>query len=95
MVPEPRHHCNAFLGAPPRKLEEDNGSHPVALIILNLNCSRELLKALWEVAQIRICADGGANRLFDIMGNSRADYIPAYVKGDLDSLREEVKLFYL
>ncbi|CAA6654282.1 unnamed protein product [Spirodela intermedia] len=54
-------------------------------------------------AQLRICADGGANRLHDEMPamfphespfSVRKRYKPDVIKGDMDSIREEVKEFY-
>ena len=42
-----------------------------------------------------VCADGGANRLFDTLSPQlRASYLPQYIVGDLDSLREETAMFY-
>ena len=55
------------------------------------------------VAQAVICADGGANRLYDelpsmVPGEDAAElrkrYRPAAIKGDLDSLRPEIRHFY-
>ena len=45
---------------------------------------------LWEVSNERICADGGANRLY----NYSKDYIPNRIRGDLDSLDPMVKKYY-
>ncbi|KAF8980350.1 hypothetical protein BGZ46_004314, partial [Entomortierella lignicola] len=43
-----------------------------------------------------LCADGGANRLYDLLktDEERIKYLPNYIRGDLDSLREPVKQFY-
>lgn len=60
------------------------------------------------VASYKICADGGANRLHDAMLNVGAGvgvggkegkdfrdlYLPDLIKGDLDSLRGEVRSWY-
>lgn len=54
-------------------------------------------------ATLRICADGGANRLYDEIPRMtpnedprviRERYMPHLITGDLDSLREDVKEFY-
>jgi hypothetical protein len=44
---------------------------------------------------LKICADGGANRLFyNFNEEERSKYIPNYIAGDLDSLNPDVKSFY-
>ena len=50
---------------------------------------------LWSGAALRIAADGGANRVYDRkaeLGSLLPS--PHYVKGDLDSIRPEVELYY-
>lgn len=37
-----------------------------ALIIVNQPIRRDLLDRAWQAVDIRLCADGGANRLFDV-----------------------------
>jgi len=80
----------------------------IALIILNQPFSKPLLSRLWHASDWRCCADGGANRLHDLLsgaddrptsqialGGSGADqYLPDLVKGDLDSLRADVRQYY-
>ncbi|KAF9350135.1 hypothetical protein BGX26_011640 [Mortierella sp. AD094] len=75
-----------------------------ALIILNQpiliqrhlfeNCSTEYFGHL---ATYRFCADGGANRLYDLLktDEERVKYLPDYIRGDLDSLRDPVKDYYI
>lgn len=58
------------------------------------------------IASYKICADGGANRLYDAMLNAGIEggkgkgkdlrdlYLPDLIKGDLDSLREDVRSWY-
>lgn len=73
-----------------------------ALIILNQRLPR-LTPLLWSHAQLRVCADGGANRLFDELPQFfpqddalavRKKYKPDAIKGDMDSVRDEVVDFY-
>jgi thiamine pyrophosphokinase len=45
------------------------------------------------MSSFRVCADGGANRLFDATGGGN-DYIPDLIRGDLDSLRPTVQEHY-
>ena len=53
-------------------------------------------KRMWHHCEFKICADGGANRLYDgLVASGEVDkYIPDMIKGDLDSLRADVKAFY-
>lgn len=78
---------------------------PLALVILNAQGdgeSKSLLRHLWKRAALRVCADGGANRLHDSFGGAgvvdpsaeRARFVPDIIVGDLDSLRPEVARFY-
>ncbi|KAH9037870.1 thiamine pyrophosphokinase [Lactarius pseudohatsudake] len=88
----------------------------VALIVLNQPFSKPLLHRLWHASNWRCCADGGANRLHDLLNGAddrptsyvarllgwfiqsrrtEADeYLPDLLKGDLDSVRDDVKQFY-
>ena len=65
-----------------------------ALVVLNTDCVGPLLRRFWDQAHLRVCADGGANRLYDAALANEAEaasgWVPHYVKGDLDSLRPEV-----
>ncbi|KAF8557455.1 thiamine pyrophosphokinase Thi80 [Imleria badia] len=71
-----------------------------ALIILNQPFSLPLLDTVWNACSWRCCADGGANRLYDLLGEAgntellRNLYTPDLIKGDLDSLREDVREYY-
>ncbi|KAK9067687.1 hypothetical protein SSX86_011798 [Deinandra increscens subsp. villosa] len=96
----PMTHSSSFLLPP-----TINGSPPMtyALIILNQRLPR-FSPLLWEHARIRLCADGGANRLFDNMPELfplerdvsviRERYKPDVIKGDMDSIRPDVLDFY-
>ncbi|CAM9452148.1 unnamed protein product [Choristocarpus tenellus] len=71
---------------------------PLALVVLNTERdreSREILRHLWSQASLRLCADGGANRLYDSLEEAdRTSFVPDVIVGDLDSLRPEVCSFY-
>lgn len=64
------------------------------LVILNNYLGYEknnlFFEYLWKSSDYKICADGGANRLFDVS----KDLIPNVICGDLDSLKSEVRGFY-
>ncbi|CAG8482940.1 12148_t:CDS:2 [Funneliformis mosseae] len=65
---------------------------PYSIIILNQPIlRRNIFKTLWENADIKICADGGANHVYDAF---KDEYIPNYIRGDLDSLRDDVRSYY-
>ncbi|KAL8252931.1 hypothetical protein R6Q59_036624 [Mikania micrantha] len=100
----PMTHRSTFL-LPPTVSIDCNGSVPVtyALIILNQRLLR-FSPLLWDHVKIRVCADGGANRLFDDMpelcplendvSGIRERYKPDVIKGDMDSIRPDVLNYY-
>ncbi len=56
-----------------------------------------------HTAQVRIVADGGANRLYDALSSgsmqqdrvlSLSDFEPDIIRGDLDSIRPDVLEYY-
>ncbi|KAF8841821.1 thiamine pyrophosphokinase [Paxillus ammoniavirescens] len=73
-----------------------------ALIILNQPFPLPLLETVWKTCSWRCCADGGGNRLHDLLGDALTEngqqlrdlYMPDLIKGDLDSLRQDVRDFY-
>lgn len=79
-------------------------SSEVALIILNSPFDDlEYFKRLYDHASYCICADGGANRLYDMLckhypssdgTRSLQHALPNAIHGDLDSLRDEVRREY-
>lgn len=74
-----------------------------ALVILNQPIAdRDLLHRLWISSSYRICVDGGANRLHDLLGplggpddDQRHNYLPDAIHGDLDSLTPPVSDYYI
>ncbi|CAK9785625.1 hypothetical protein CC85DRAFT_272444 [Cutaneotrichosporon oleaginosum] len=67
-----------------------------AMIILNQPITRrDTLMRVWFASTLRYCADGGANRLYDALdAEERERMLPTMIKGDLDSIRPDVKAFY-
>ncbi|EDR08454.1 thiamine pyrophosphokinase Thi80 [Laccaria bicolor S238N-H82] len=67
-----------------------------ALIILNQPFSAALFHRVWLSCEWRCCADGGANRLYDLFEGDelRSHYLPHLIKGDLDSIRPDVQEYY-
>ncbi|KAI0497880.1 hypothetical protein KFK09_021118 [Dendrobium nobile] len=95
-------HASTFLLPSSSEATDDLPSSVHALIILNQRLPG-FAPLLWERAKLRVCADGGANRLFDGMpeffldddpGEVRRRYKPDLVIGDMDSIRAEVKDYY-
>lgn len=94
-------HSSTFLLPP--TIPTDAASSPTyALVILNQNLPR-FTPLLWKHARFRLCADGGANRLFDdlpqlLAGEDAVDvrrrYTPDVIKGDMDSVRADVLDYY-
>ncbi|XP_037413848.1 thiamine pyrophosphokinase 3-like isoform X3 [Triticum dicoccoides] len=93
-------HSSAFLL--PSSATPAASADAYAVVVLNQRLPR-FAPLLWDRAQVRVCADGGANRVFDGMpellpGHARDDvrsrYKPDVIKGDMDSVRPEVKEYY-
>ena len=76
-------------------LGKDSRKKNVAVILLNSKFSNisnnERFGMLWNKAGLRICADGGANALFD---EDEKRIVPDVIKGDMDSAREEVLKYF-
>lgn len=47
--------------------------HNILLILNQPISSLKILKQLWDIAAYRICADGGANRLYDSFATAGVD----------------------
>lgn len=93
-------HESGFLRA------EIEGEQGHALVLLNSPLPTVSL-ALWRRAAVVVCADGGANWVYDdlpALAVASGDYdgeaaarealLPRYLIGDLDSVRPEVRAFY-
>lgn len=96
------HHCSDFLQMHLTKQQEEEDINTYALVILNHDLPLMTI-FLWHKACCRICADGGANQIYDWIPTLfpqedpikvRERYKPDVIKGDLDSIRPEVKEFY-
>ncbi|CAL5194460.1 unnamed protein product [Lathyrus oleraceus] len=97
-------HSSTFLLQPenPDAASSSSVSLTYALIVLNQPLPK-FTPLLWSHAHIRVCADGGANRLYDEMpllfpledpSHIRSRYTPDAIKGDMDSIKTEVLDFY-
>ncbi|WWC64731.1 uncharacterized protein I303_107342 [Kwoniella dejecticola CBS 10117] len=58
------------------ELLRGESSKPYSLIIVNQPIRQDLLARAWRAASKRLCADGGANRLFDTDVDKRVTLIP-------------------
>ena len=64
-----------------------------ALVILNSPIRTPpspLFQELWDTSTVRVCADGGANRLY----KANPELIPNLIRGDLDSVHPHVQSYY-
>jgi len=79
------HHDSPFL--------DTSAAVETVLVILNSPIEKPpslSFQTLWKSSLFRVCADGGANRLYDASNK----LIPDAIRGDLDSLRQDVRDYY-
>nr|XP_019710415.1 thiamine pyrophosphokinase 1 isoform X2 [Elaeis guineensis] len=95
-------HASTFLLPSSSPPTGDGPALTYALVVLNQRLPR-FAPLLWSRAQLRVCADGGANRIYDGLPelfpdqdplDVRLRYKPDVIKGDMDSIRDDVKEFY-
>jgi thiamine pyrophosphokinase len=93
-------HSSAFLL--PSIPADKTSAAGYAIVVLNQSLPR-FTPLLWEHAKLRLCADGGANRIYDELPLFFPDedalvirnrYKPDVIKGDMDSIRRDVLEFY-
>ena len=99
---KPMKHCNQFLK--PYHQHQNHGNHGndhgtdmiSCLIMLNSSgMTARLVEPIWREFSMHVCADGGANRLFDTSSEQQREVLrPSAIVGDLDSLRYDVRSFY-
>ena len=74
-----------------------SGDENFALVLVNYKLQMPLLERLWSNATVRVCADGAINRLYRLFGDdeeARVKFIPEYIRGDLDSVEDDVRSYY-
>ncbi|KAG2230062.1 hypothetical protein INT48_005390 [Thamnidium elegans] len=83
---------------PSNILARDGKTKKFCLIILNQPITHvDSFNRLWDNASFRFVADGGSNRIYDAFKHDQrilARYIPDEIRGDLDSIRPEVRSYY-
>lgn len=88
---QPYHSVRPFAYLESRDIQPQS-----AFVILNQRIDDAIFESIWTRLPLRICADGGANRLFhhfqsDIL---RKRYVPQIIVGDLDSVTHDVLEYY-
>jgi len=67
----------------------------IFIVVANTPIQPMLIKTIFKISRKIYAADGGANRIFDSLSEEeRKLHLPIAIIGDLDSLREDVKLYY-
>ncbi|KAJ5908089.1 hypothetical protein N7495_000771 [Penicillium taxi] len=81
---------------PSRFFRASGSPFPYALLVLNQPINEKAVGVLSEYASYIICADGGANRLHDMLKKEgkESSELPDIIIGDLDSIRPDVYRHY-
>ncbi|KAJ5105065.1 hypothetical protein NUU61_002412 [Penicillium alfredii] len=81
---------------PSRFFRASGSPTPYAILVLNQPINEKAFAVLGEHASYIICADGGANRLYDMLRGSseESQNLPNAIVGDLDSIRPSVREHY-
>ncbi|KAF1799097.1 thiamine pyrophosphokinase [Mucor lusitanicus] len=83
---------------PSNILSRDGNAKKFCLIVLNQPINHvDAFHRLWSNATYKFVADGGSNRLYDAFKHDQealAQYIPDEIRGDLDSIRPDVRAYY-
>lgn len=102
VIPPLMYHDSNFLDVTFLDQAKESDENSFALVMLNYHMPL-LTVLLWNKACLRVCADGGANQIYDSVPHLlphddptevRKRYKPEVIIGDLDSVRPEVKEFY-
>ena len=88
-----RHHSTKLIANPHK------AAHKMALVLLNLEKKQiiqsKTFQKIFKAATLTLCADGAANRLYDaLLPHQRLNFLPNVIRGDLDSIRSDVRTFY-
>ncbi|KAI2794193.1 hypothetical protein POX_a00783 [Penicillium oxalicum] len=81
---------------PSRFFRPEGSPSPYALLMLNQPINEKAFAVLSQHASYIVCADGGANRLYDMMKAQGKEFtqLPDKIIGDLDSIRPAVRQHY-
>ncbi|KAJ5145701.1 thiamine pyrophosphokinase eukaryotic [Penicillium bovifimosum] len=80
---------------PSRFFRSSGSPSPYAMLVLNQPINEKAFGVLSRHASFILCADGGANRLFDMTKTiENGPQIPDAIIGDLDSIRPAVQEHY-
>lgn len=74
------------------------GTRSGLLVVLNWKLGEAQFKHLYRGSRCVVFADGAANRVYDMLeGDAQglAAFVPHFIKGDLDSIRADVRDFYV